>query len=79
MKKRLLIASLLALSLLALALSGPQTPAQDPASAEAAAEAAAAEPEAPPDTEPLAGEPLEAFEPTEKLAAESAVSFPVDI
>ncbi len=54
MKKRTLIASLLALSLLALALTGPETPAQDP-------------------------EPLETFEPTEKLSADSAVSFPVDI
>ena len=31
-----------------------------------------------PDAAP-SGEPLETFEPTEKLAAESAVSFPVDI
>ena len=58
MNKRFSV-SLLALSLLALALTGPEVPAQDPPSAES--------------------EPLEAFEPTEKLSADSAVSFPVDI
>ena len=73
MKRKLLIVSILALSLLALLSIGPDTPADDPGPA--AQEAPASEaPEAAP-----SGEPLETFEPTEKLAAESAVSFPVDI
>ena len=68
MRRRLLIASVLAISLLALAAIGPDTPADDPGQ-EPPAEAETSE----------SSEPLETFEPTEKLSADSAVSFPVDI
>ncbi len=71
MKRKLLLASVLALSLLALLSIGPDAPADDPGQPPEEPPAAATEP---PDTTPL-----ETFEPTEKLAAESAVSFPVDI
>ena len=59
--KRLFIASLFVLLLLALVLASPDTPAQDPAGDEAPAE------------------PLETFVPSEKLPADSEISFPVDI
>ncbi len=71
MKRRLLIASIFAFSLLALALIGPDAPADDPQ--------AAGDPQPPATQTPEESEPLETFEPTEKLAAESAVAFPVDI
>ncbi len=71
MKRRLLLISTLALFLIALVSIGPDAPADDPGQPPEEPPAAAAEPE---DTTPL-----ETFEPTEKLSAESAVSFPVDI
>ncbi len=82
MKRKLLIVSVLALSVLTFALIGPDAPADDPG--QAAPEPQPAETETPEDgeplaAEPLASEPLETFEPTEKLSADSAVSFPVDI
>ncbi len=61
-----------ALLILALASIGPDTPADDPGQA-------AQEPPAPAGTPEAEDEPLETFEPTEKLSADSAVSFPVDI
>ncbi len=73
MRRRLLIASILGLSVLAFALIGGPQAAQEPP-------AAAPEPAEEPALEgPPGGEPLETFEPTEKLSADSAVSFPVDI
>ncbi len=76
MKRKLLFASVLALSLLGLISIGPDTPAADPG--QAAEEPQAAE-EAPESMEGPDSEPLDTFEPTEKLSADSAVSFPVDI
>ncbi len=66
MKRRLLLISTLVLSLIAILSIGPETPGQ-------------AEPPAPPAAEPVDTAPLETFEPTEKLPADSAISFPVDI
>ncbi len=51
----------------ALALLGPATPAEAPAAAHGSAQQDDSE------------EPLETFIPTEKLPADSAISFPVDI
>lgn len=79
MKKTWLV--LLALTLAAaIAVASPDAPAQDPASPEPAA---AATPE-PPATETQETpseetEPLETFVPSEKLPADSAIAFPVDI
>ncbi len=72
MKRKLLLTSAFALFLIALLSIGPETPAADPGQPPGEPPAAAAEP-------PGDGEPLETFEPTEKLSADSAVSFPVDI
>ncbi len=72
MKRRLLLVSALVLSLIALLSIGQETPSDDPA--QSPAEPPATTAEEPPDTTPL-----ETFEPTEKLSADSAVSFPVDI
>ncbi len=55
------------LLILTLVSIGPETPADDPAPAPQTGE------------EPTAGEPPETFVPSEKLPADSAVSFPVDI
>ncbi len=71
MKRKLLIASVLVLSILAIFSFGPDAPGQ--AAQEPPVEATGAA------GEPLAGEPLETFEPTEKLPADTAISFPVDI
>ncbi len=81
MKKKLWIVSILIISFLALLAIGPDTPADDPGQAaqEPPTEAPDTEAGEPLAGEPLAGEPLETFEPTEKLSADSAVSFPVDI
>ena len=67
MKRRLLLISTLVLVLIALLSIGQETPGNDPDQPAEKPPAAAAEP---PDTTPLAGE---------KLSADSAVSFPVDI
>ncbi len=77
MKKSLFGLSL-TLVILALISIGPDTPADDPGQAAQEPPATTEAPEAEAG-EPLAGEPLETFEPTEKLSADSAVSFPVDI
>ena len=81
MKNRLWMASALALAILAFALITPDAPADDPSQGQEPESAATATPESsePPASEPPPDEPLETFEPTEKLSAESAVSFPVDI
>ncbi len=77
MRKKLLIVLALALSILALVLIGPDTPGQNPQEgSEAIGENTAGENTA---GENNAGGPLETFEPTEKLPADSAISYPVDI
>ncbi len=75
MKRKLLFASVLALSLLGLISIGPDTPAADPGQTAEEPQPA----ETPESMEGPAIEPLDTFEPTEKLSADSAVSFPVDI
>ncbi len=59
------------LLILALVSIGPDTPADDPSQTSQEPESSSAATDD--------DEPLETFEPTEKLSAESAVSFPVDI
>ncbi len=71
MKRIFLGLSFFALILVLLSI-GPETPADDPGQPPA-------EPPAPPAAEPVDTAPLETFEPTEKLPADSAISFPVDI
>ncbi len=71
MKRKLLLISALAMLLIAFLSIGPDAPGQAGEPPPPATEAPAAEP---PDTTPL-----ETFEPTEKLPADSAISFPVDI
>ncbi|MEM7353156.1 MAG: hypothetical protein AAF657_20345 [Acidobacteriota bacterium] len=85
--KKLIIPILSALLLLAFAWIGPDAPADDPAqegetpqaSSEPPAEASeeADDPEADEEIEPAKA--LETFVPTEKLPADSAISFPTDI
>ena len=87
MTRKLLYVSIL--SLLAFAWIGPAAPAGDPAqepeAAPAASGAASSEPDAEPGTEPTGREAgggdaaLDVFIPSEKLPADSAISFPVDI
>jgi len=59
--KKLTIAFLFVVLLIALVLASRDTPAQDPSGGEASEK------------------PLETFVPSEKLPADSAISFPVDI
>ncbi|MCP3959313.1 MAG: hypothetical protein GY719_15790 [bacterium] len=79
--KKVLLSLLFLLLIAGLAALGPDTPAQDPVP-EAETEtprAAAAEPPEEPAVEDLTQEELETFVPTEKLTADSVISFPVDI
>ncbi len=71
--KRLLLPIFFALFVFALLLIGPETPAEDP---EQDTSSIPVE-EAP--RPPAGDEDLETFVPTEKLTADSAISFPVDI
>ena len=72
--KRFFVPLLFLLLILAFAAIGPDAPADDPGQA-------TEEPQAPepPATEPESEEPPETFVPSEKLPADSAISFPVDI
>lgn len=79
MRKPLLGLTFLLL-ILGLVLVSPDTPADDPQETTPTETPEAAEPPAEEPLEgPPGGEPLDTFEPTEKLTADSAVSFPVDI
>ncbi len=73
--KKLFLPLVFALFVLALFLIGPETPAEDPAQDAPPAPVEEA-PEPPAEAE---AEDLETFVPTEKLTADSAISFPVDI
>ena len=84
MQKKLLYLSILAV--LALVLIGPEAPADDPAQEpEAAAEQGSATPDPAAAASEAAADAtdgaqaLETFIPSEKLPADSAISFPVDI
>ncbi len=83
--KKVLLGLLFLLLIAGLAALGPDTPAQDPVpeaeAPQAPAEAPSAEPPAAenPAAEVLIQEELETFVPTEKLTADSVISFPVDI
>ena len=78
MKK--LLPLLFILLILTLALVGPEAPADDPTPAEGAPQTSEAQPAGePPSGGPPAGGPAETFVPSEKLPADSAISFPVDI
>ena len=63
--KKLFVLLRLCLLITALAMVGPAAPADDPAAGDQEEEASE--------------ESLESFTPTEKLPADSAISFPVDI
>lgn len=77
MKNKIALSTLFLLLILVLAAIGPTTPAETPGQ-----EGGAQPPVEGPDrsaSETATGEALETFVPTEKLPADSAISFPVDI
>jgi len=71
--KKLLFPIFFTLFVFALLLIGPETPAEDPA------QDGLTTPVEEPLEPPFESEDLETFVPTEKLTADSAISFPVDI
>ena len=79
MPKTLWLPIVTLITVAALAWISPEVPAQDPAPPSEPPAESSPTAEDPPTEETSSGSELETFVPSEKLPADSAISFPVDI